>query len=133
MTKYLSLWLSVLVLMLVAATAWAAEKPGAIRPVELRCEYKADPLGIDTPQPRFTWVVVGEGRARGLTQTAYQVIVSDSMQAIQKNKGTLWDSGRVKSDNTVLVSYAGKPLASRTLCFWKLRVWDQDGRPSEWT
>jgi alpha-L-rhamnosidase len=131
MTKHLSLL--VLALTLAAAPLWAAEKTGAIRPAELRCEYRADPMGIDTPQPRFTWIVVGEGQARGLAQTAYQLVVSDSMQAIQKNKGTLWDSGRVKSDNTVLVSYAGKPLASRTMCYWKLRVWDQDGRPSAWT
>ncbi len=131
MTKYLPILL--LSLALTTGAARAAEKAAVIRPAELRCEYKADPLGIDTPQPRFTWIVVGEGQGRGLAQTAYQAIVSDSIQAIQKNKGTLWDSGRVKSDDTVLISYAGKPLASRTLCFWKLRVWDQDGRASDWT
>ena len=129
MTRFLPTLL--LALTLATSAAWAADAPGAIRPVELRCEYKADPVGIDTPQPRFTWVVAGEGR--GLAQSFYQVIVADSIDAIQNNRGTLWDSGRVKSDNSVLVTYAGKPLASRMLCFWKVRVWDQLGRASDWT
>ena len=76
-----------LALALLPLAARAADAPGKLRPADLRCEYKADPLGIDTPAPRFTWIVTGEGR--GLSQLAYQIIVADSIDAIQKDKGTL--------------------------------------------
>ena len=62
-----------------------------------------------------------------MTQTAYQILVSS------RNGGPadLWDSGIVKSDNTVNIKYAGKPLKSRQLATWKVNVWDQDGVKAE--
>ena len=45
----------------------------------------------------------------------------------------LWDSGRVPSDQSAQVEYAGQPLASRTRCFWKVRVWDQLDQPAPWS
>ena len=29
--------------------------------------------------------------------------------------------------------YAGKPLASHQRCYWKVKVWDRDGKPSPWS
>ena len=45
----------------------------------------------------------------------------------------LWDSGKVASDETIGIVYAGEKLGSRDRCHWRVRVWDQDGEPSAWS
>ncbi|MBN2581285.1 MAG: family 78 glycoside hydrolase catalytic domain [Pirellulales bacterium] len=100
----------------------------------LCCEYLEDPLGIDVARPRLSWrIEPGDPAERGLRQTAYQVLVAGTPDALEADRGDLWDSGRVESDQSMLVEYGGKPLASRTFCFWKVRVWDQNGRASAWS
>jgi alpha-L-rhamnosidase len=111
-----------------AFVAFAGSAHATLRPVALRCEYRMNPLGIDEAQPRLTWRV--ESPERGQRQTAYQVLVASSETLLKKNTGDLWDSGKLTSDQTVNVVFAGKPLASRQQCFWKMRVWDKDGKPA---
>jgi alpha-L-rhamnosidase len=106
----------------------------ALRPVDLRCEYLKDPLGIDTPQPRLSWVLQAENAsAHGRRQTAYEILVATSPSALQAGQGDLWHSGAVQSDQSIQLPYQGKPLASEQECFWKVRVWDQEGRLSRWS
>jgi alpha-L-rhamnosidase len=69
---------------------------------------------------------------RGQRQTAYQILVASSRENLDKDIGDLWDTGKVNSDETLVV-YAGKPLRSEMECWWKVRVWDKDGNPSEWS
>jgi alpha-L-rhamnosidase len=61
----------------------------------LRCEYLADPLGIDVEKPRLSWVI--ESARRSERQTAYQVLVASTPELLAKHQGDLWDSG---ADNT---------------------------------
>ena len=96
----------------------------ALEVENLRCEYLAKPNGIDVLQPRLSWLL--DSDRRGEKQTAYQVIVTCPL-------GVLWDSGKVASDQSIQVEYAGKPLSSRQACEWKVRVWDKDGKPSAWS
>ena len=100
-----------------------------LRATYLRCEHLVDPLGIDVLQPRLSWQL--ESPRRGDRQTAYQVQVASDPTRL--DKPDLWDSGRVKSDASAYVAYAGKPLGSGMRCFWRVRVWDVDGEPSAWT
>ena len=104
--------------------------PG-LRPAYLRCENRVNPLGLGETQPRLSWIV--ESGERGQRQTAYQILVSASEAALQKDSGDLWDSGKVASDETLGVVYAGKPLASGQPCFWKIKVWDASGKESPWS
>jgi alpha-L-rhamnosidase len=96
-----------------------------------KCENLVDPLGIDVTQPRMSWVLTSP--QRGQKQTAYQVLVASSPELLTQRQGDLWDSGRVASDRSIHVAYAGKPLQSRMQCYWKVRVWDKDGKPSAWS
>jgi len=98
---------------------------------ELRCEYRTNPLGIDIRSPRLSWVIASE--RRGELQTAYQVLVASSEELLKQDKGDLWDSGKVASDQSIHVEYKGKPLMSRMDCHWKVRVWDKDGKASDWS
>ena len=98
----------------------------------LRCEYLKHPQGIDIVKPRLSWQM-SEGM-----QTAYEVLVASSPELLNKDKGDLWDSGKVKSDQSVHVAYDGKELDSRMECYWKVRVWDGKKKsdwsgPAHWT
>jgi len=97
----------------------------------LRCESRTNPLGIDATTPRLSWQLDSE--KRDVVQTAYHVLVASSANNLANDVGDLWDSGKVSSDQSVLVSYAGKTLASHTECFWKVRVWDQASKVSVWS
>jgi alpha-L-rhamnosidase len=74
-----------------------------------------------------------ESAERGARQTAHQILVAGSEEALQQDRGDLWDSGKVLSDRSVFVEYAGQALKSRQACFWKVRIWDQDERVSDWS
>lgn len=118
----------------------------ATRVASLRCEYLVDPLGLDELQPRLSWLL--ETERRGARQVAYRVLVASSAAKLIAGDADRWDSGRVTSDRTAHVVYAGQPLASRAECFWQVHVTDELGvttrsnaarwtmgllRPSDWS
>lgn len=97
----------------------------------LRCEHLECPQGIDVPRPRLSWML--ESTQRDVKQSAYQILVASSAQQLAQNRGDLWDSGKVASEESILVPYAGQPLVSRQEYFWKVRVWDARGKVSAWS
>jgi len=107
---------------------WAA---GTLEAGYLRCEYRVDPMGVDVKRPRLSWIVQSD--RRGDRQTAYRVLVASRPELLAKDESDLWDSGKVDSDQTIHVVYDGKPLESRKRCYWKVRVWNRDGKPSPWS
>jgi alpha-L-rhamnosidase len=109
--------------------AFTAESPAAAG--YLRCEYRVDPLGIGVVNPRLSWEM--HDARRGARQSAYQVLVATSPEKLARDEADLWDSGKVESGQSSQVAYAGKSLASRTRCFWKVRLWDAQGEPSAYS
>ncbi|MBN1992717.1 MAG: glycoside hydrolase family 78 protein [Anaerolineae bacterium] len=99
-----------------------------IKPISPRCEYLQNPLGIDVLQPRLSWVVAAEERNQ--IQSTYQILVADSVETLAADEGNLWDSGRVDNNQSTHVVYQGAPLSSGQRCWWKVRLWDREGRPS---
>ena len=96
----------------------------------LRCEYRSNLLGIDVAQPRLSWQLQSDGR--GARQTAYQILVASSPEQLADNQGDLWDSGKVETDQSIQVAYAGSKLGSGQRAWWTVRVWDQDGQASDY-
>jgi alpha-L-rhamnosidase len=97
----------------------------------LRCEYSVNPMGIDQESPRLFWKVAS--RERGQRQSAYQLLVASSADLLAQGQGDLWDTGKVASDQTTHIAYAGRELQSSQQALWKVRVWDKDGTPSGWS
>ncbi|MCX6895815.1 MAG: family 78 glycoside hydrolase catalytic domain [Verrucomicrobia bacterium] len=118
---------TLLLLFLLAALAC----PAAVTVQQLRCEYRENPLGIDVRAPRLSWQLVSS--ERGQRQTAYRILVASAADLLARGQGDLWDSGKIVSDQSLHVRYAGKPLAARQQCFWKVQTWDKDGKASDWS
>jgi alpha-L-rhamnosidase len=93
----------------------------------LKCEYLVNPLGIDSQNPRLTWQMIDE--RNGAFQYAYQIFVSADSAELKKDLATVWNSGKIKSGKS-LVRYKGNPLQPFTRYYWKVVLWDQNGRKS---
>ncbi len=93
-----------------------------MRITDLRVEYRKNPLGLDTAKPRFSWKI--ESEQTDTMQTAYQI------QVISEGR-MIWDSGRCRSDESVLVEYAGAALAAECLYEYRAVVWDNHGEMAE--
>ena len=116
-------WLSVIV--------YGSKKISTFYLAELKCENLIDPLGIDNVTPHFSWKLKGDGWKGG--QTYYEIqVASDSILLVQ-DKADLWNTGKLKSNASVMVPYQGKALTSRSLCYWRVRVWDVKKQASSWS
>lgn len=97
----------------------------------LRCEHLANPLGINSRQPRFSWINISD--QQGSAQTSYQIIVASEKDILTEDKNDYWNSGKVNSSQNHLITYKGKDLKSGQILYWKVRVWDQNDNVSEWS
>ncbi|HWK04608.1 MAG TPA: family 78 glycoside hydrolase catalytic domain [Puia sp.] len=112
-------------------------------PVALRCEYLADPIGIDAPHPRLSWKLMDP--RQGARQTAYRIYVSTDSAAMAWSGGTPGMAsgaklppsagGTIRSTGKILsssnrITYQGAPLLPFTKYFWRVEVWDKDGKPA---
>jgi len=119
--------LAITVVVMFCSAVWGQE----FSVKDLRCEYRVNPLGVDSEKPRLSWVI--ESEKRGFVQGAYRVLVASSRENLAANNGDLWDSKKVKSNQSVNVVYGGKKLQSGTQCWWKVQVWDKKRKTSAWS
>ena len=103
-----------------------AQAPSA-KPAHLKCDSLVNPLGIDSKEPMLSWELRDE--RYGARQTAYEIQVASSSALLAAGKPDVWDSGRVESDQSAGVSYAGPALLPEKRYFWHVKVWDKDGKP----
>ncbi len=106
-----------------------------ITAIDLRTEMRTAPLAVGTPTPRFSWLLRATPvNARSVRQSSYRILVASSSAQLAKNEGDLWDSGEVHSPIYWQIGYAGRPLGSRTSCYWKVQVWSQnEDHPGPWS
>ncbi len=109
----------------------ASAVQGTLRLGGLRTEYKDNPVGIDARPPRFSWQLQSGGR--GVMQAAYQIRVAKTSADLPTGKNLAWDSGQVKSAESVHREYAGAALQSGRRYYWQVRVWDGGGQDSGWS
>ncbi|MDR1130278.1 MAG: glycoside hydrolase family 78 protein [Prevotellaceae bacterium] len=99
----------------------------------LSCEYLVDPLGIDVETPRISWKLIDKKHVRGQRQTAYQVLIAGSPAKLNEEEADVWNSGKVVSGQSHLVSCEGAKLRSGGDYYWKVRVYDHKGEASAWS
>lgn len=97
--------------------------------LDLKVAHQTAPLGVDDVKPRLSWRMKGD--AKGLSQSAYQILVATSADKLKSGKTDLWDSGEVKS-SVASADYAGSPLPASSYVYWIVRTWSGD-TASEWT
>jgi len=118
--------------LLLASVPWfATARAGELSVGETACGYAVNPLGIDDGHPQLSWRL--ESTARAQMQGAYQIQVSSRPEFSVSHPADLWDTGKVLSSQSTQVPYAGLPLRSRERCYWRVRVWDKHGAPSDFS
>lgn len=100
-------------------------------PRDLRVEYLAEPLGIATALPRFSWTLRSD--IRGDVQRAYQILVSSERALCENGIGDYWDTDRVESPRLSGVEYGGEALLSVKRFYWRARWWNGRHEPSPWS
>jgi alpha-L-rhamnosidase len=96
---------------------------------DLTVDHKNNPIGIDALQPRFSWKI--EGGIRNLHQTAFSIrIATDEKFSPGK---IIWQSGKVQSEQSVLVAYNGPSIKPEQKYFWQVKIWDNYKNESKWS
>jgi alpha-L-rhamnosidase len=123
----MKLRLSLLLVLMIFNYFASAQKP---RVTDLLCEYRVNPIGIDEIAPRLSWKL--ETTKRNTAQTAYEIRVGTNA-SVTEGRNILWSTGKVISDQSVHVTYAGPALISRQRYVWQVRIWDNNGKASSWS
>lgn len=114
-------------LSVVSLTTFAKQSTFSV--YELTCDHESEPIGLDNLEPRFSWKI--NSVEPDFTQSAYQILVADSK--VNLEKGNVWNSGKLKTTQSVLNKFAGTKLQSGSEYFWKVRIWNTKGNVSEWS
>ncbi|MEJ6981404.1 family 78 glycoside hydrolase catalytic domain [Pedobacter sp. P351] len=99
--------------------------------LDVRCENKVNPLGVDISTPRLSWKL--SSSERNVKQTSYRILVADDALKLRNNIGNIWDSKKLNSSASIQVSIAGKPLLPAKTYYWKVMIWDNKNHQSSWS
>ena len=101
-------------------------------PVDLRCEYHVNPVGIDRDTPQLNWRLESWSAGnRGQVQQAFQILVASDLETLAQHRGDLWEYGLESMD--MHVTYRGTRLKESERAYWKVRVVDGEGKYSDWS
>ncbi|WP_461451545.1 family 78 glycoside hydrolase catalytic domain [Mucilaginibacter sp.] len=101
-----------------------------LKVINLMCEYKPDPKGVESASPKLSWELQSD--QRNTLQTSYHILVADNKDALTKNVANMWDSKQVPSSASIQISYKGRPLLAAKTYYWKVMVSDNHHH-SEWS
>jgi hypothetical protein len=103
-------------------------------PIELKCDFWENPEGIDVERPVFSWTIKMRTKdRRGMSQTAYQIIVSSTLKGLYNDIGDIWNSEKIMSDKMAQEFFDGNPLLSSKKYWWKVKIWDENNKESDWS
>ena len=118
-------YLSLLLLFCVSTFAFGNTKIS-----NLVCEYHTNPIGIDVKKPRFSWQI--STTESNFKQKAYEIRVASTPEGLSK-KTSLWNSGKIQTDQSVNIEYQGTPLESMQRAYWQVRIWDNNKKVTDWS
>jgi alpha-L-rhamnosidase len=109
----------------------ACTKTDSLLVSDIQCNNLYDPIGINILKPSFSWK--SSSSRQGASQAAYQILLASDAKKLNASESDYWDSGKMKSSQSIVVDYQGKPLSSGRLFYWKVRTWDEKGNISRWS
>ncbi|MCW3785936.1 family 78 glycoside hydrolase catalytic domain [Plebeiibacterium sediminum] len=118
----------IVVLNLISFSSCTKEK---IAVKEILCENKVNPQGVDVQNIHFSWKMISYERSK--SQSAYQIIIASDLNNLNSYNGDIWNTGKVQSDQSILVKYDAEKLTPGTKYFWKVKVWDESDNESRWS
>ncbi|MEJ5995010.1 family 78 glycoside hydrolase catalytic domain [Pedobacter sp. Du54] len=95
---------------------------------ELTCQYQVNPTGVETLNPYLSWKL--KSKQNNVLQTAYQILVAENTSDLSKNVGSIWDSKKTNSKQSIQNKFKGKLLKAGKTYFWKVRIWDNKNNVS---
>lgn len=95
------------------------------------CDNRVNPVGIDSRDMFFSWEIQSSKQA--VTQSGYQLVISSSLEKLNAGSFDVLDTDMVKSGQSIQIRYKGKSLASGQTYFWKVRIWDNDKKATQWS
>ena len=98
---------------------------------DLKCENLQNPMGIDNGKPHFSWKL--NSSQKGDVQSAYEIELSSDSAKLSHGKADVWKSGKVNSKQQIMVNYGGAELQSRNYLYWRVKSYNKDGQPSQWS
>ncbi|MEH6656420.1 glycoside hydrolase family 78 protein [Leeuwenhoekiella marinoflava] len=104
---------------------------GQTAATDLICEFKKNPVAVANANPRLGWKIFSE--KNDVSQTAYHILVASTPQKLTVEDADFWNSSKINSDQSQLIFYSGKPLKPGSNYYWKVKVWDQDKKGSQWS
>lgn len=102
-----------------------------LKPCGLRCEFVENPIGVQRERPLLSWKCVSP--RKGGAQSAYQIVAARTPEQLEHGDYTAWNTGKVESRRFCAVPYAGVRLGSAERVCWKVRIWDENGEPSQFS
>jgi len=102
----------------------------SLRITQLSCNGLQE-NAVTESTPVFNWILSSDERNQN--QTAWQIMVSSDLKKCRSGKADLWDSGKTSSSQSAWIPYEGKELQAGRQYYWKVRVWDGQDNPSEWS
>jgi len=97
---------------------------------QLKCSGLENPVGTGMV-PDFSWIFTDN--KRGQIQTAYQIVVGSDSETVKNLAGTIWDSGKILSEESAWIRYEGSRLECGKEYFWRVRAWNKDDKLSKWS
>jgi hypothetical protein len=95
------------------------------------CENRSNPNGVNLKDIVFSWEL--ESDEKSVFQTAYQLVISSSQEELNANNFDVFDSGTIKSSQSIQVGYKGKVLQPANTYYWKVKVWNHKDQNSDWS
>ncbi len=100
---------------------------------DLRTNYFSNPICTDSLKPRFSWKLSPDSTLKNILQTHYRVQLATDTSGLNISSYLIWDTQKYNSEQSTNIAFDGKKLSSKTRYYWRVKVWDNHNRESEWS
>ena len=97
----------------------------------LKTDYKVNPVGIDNPKPKLSWIIQSD--QMNTMQASYEIRAALNKRDLEKGKNLVWKTDKVATFQSVHVLYDGPLMESFKRVYWQVRIKDNHGKTSKWS